>query len=145
MHRNLPWLIIPIALTICLAQQPGAWDAPPEAKKLKNKVSLTGEKMDAVGKLYNEKCASCHGVKGNSNGPDSASLTKEPADFTNVKVMRKLKDGELFWKISTGHSPMPAYGTEMPETDRWQLVNYVRYLSERSQYRYLGYRRTPSR
>ena len=83
--------------------------------------------------------------KGNSNGPGAASLSKEPADFTNVKTMQKIKDGELFWKISTGRAPMPSYATELSETDRWQMVNYVRYLTQRSEYRYLGVRRTPSR
>ncbi len=145
MYRTLPLLFLPVALTICLAQQSAVWDAPPEARKLKNKVSLTGEKMDAVGKLYVEKCVACHGLKGNSAGPEAGTLAKEPADFTDVKMMSKIKDGELFWKISTGHPPMPGYGTELSETDRWQLVNYVRYLTERSQYRYLGVRRTPGR
>jgi mono/diheme cytochrome c family protein len=146
MNRNLV-LLIPFALAIGLAQEAAPWDAPPEAKKLKNKVALIGEKMGAVRKLYVEKCVACHGITGNSDGPavKAMPLPKEPANFTNSKVMNKAKDGELFWKISTGRAPMPGFEKELSDTDRWQLVNYVRYLTERSQYHYLGYRRTPGR
>jgi mono/diheme cytochrome c family protein len=109
--------------------------------KMKNPVAFTGEKLDAVAKVFDEKCVVCHGEKGASNGPEASSLPKEPANFTNIKVMAKAKDGELFWKISKGRSPMPGYEAELSETERWQLVNYVRVLTRRSQYRYLGVRR----
>jgi hypothetical protein len=32
---------------------------------------------------------------------------------------------------------MPSYA-QLPDKQRWQLVNYVRDLARRSQYRYLG-------
>jgi mono/diheme cytochrome c family protein len=131
----LPIFTILVSLKVGAAQQPTVWDAPPAAKKMKNRVSLTGEKVEAVAKLYDRKCAACHGAKGASNGPAAASLAEAPANFTNAKAMAKVKDGELFWKITTGRSPMPGYGAELPETDRWQLVNYVRDLTRRSEYR----------
>jgi hypothetical protein len=135
-------LLILIALTICHAQQTTVWDAPPEAKKLKNRVSLTGERMDGVAHLYREKCVSCHGPSGKSNG--TSMVTTQPADLTESKVMNKMKDREMFWKISKGRPPMPGFEPELSETDRWQLVNYVRYLTKVSEYQYLG-RRTPTR
>jgi mono/diheme cytochrome c family protein len=141
MYRISP-VLIPIALTIGLAQQTAVWDAPPEAKKLKNKVSLTGEKIDGVARIYREKCVSCHGVMGNVTA--ATALPVQPADLTDAKVMHKMKDGEVFWKISNGRGPMPAFESQMPENDRWQMVNYVRYLTKISEYRYLG-RRTPGR
>jgi len=70
---------------------------------------------------------------------------KQPADFTQTKAMGRIKDGELFWKISNGHTPMPGFAADVSETDRWQLVNYVRYLAKISEYKYLGNRRTPTR
>jgi len=142
MYKNL-LSIVPFALLLCLARQT-TWDAPPEARKLKNKVSLTGEKIDGIARIYREKCVACHGESGKSNGSPSTTLSTEPADLTNAKVMNKIKDGELFWKISKGRAPMPGFEAELSETDRWQMVNYVRYLTKVSEYRYLG-RRTPSR
>lgn len=143
MIRKIALLLIPIA-TICLAQQTTLWEAPPEAKKLKNKVSLPGEQIDSVAMIYREKCVSCHGESGKSNVPASTTLPIEPADLANTKVMNKIKDGELFWKISKGRPPMLGFEASLSETDRWQLVNYVRYLAKVSEYRYLG-RRTPTR
>jgi mono/diheme cytochrome c family protein len=140
-HRGLCVFFIPIGLAICAVQQPGPWDAPPAAKKMKNPVSLTGEKLGATAKLYGEKCASCHGEKGASNGPAAKALSQEPANFTDSKVMERIKDGELFWKIGQGRPPMPGYAAQLSDTDRWLLVRYVRYLTGRSQYRYLGVKR----
>jgi mono/diheme cytochrome c family protein len=137
-------LIVAFGVMICQAQQQSAeWVAPPEAKKLKNRVSLPGEKIDGIAMIYREKCVSCHGEKGKSNGPTSITLSVTPADLADSKVP-KMKDGELFWKISKGRPPMPAFESELSETDRWQMVNYVRYLTKVSEYRYLG-RRTPTR
>jgi len=58
-------------------------------------VSLTGEKLSAIAKLYDEKCASCHGDQGASNGPAAKALSKEPANFTDSKAMERTKDGAL--------------------------------------------------
>jgi len=58
MHKVLCLLVIPIELAICSAQQPTVWDVPAAAKKMKNPVSFTGEKLSAIAKLYDEKCAS---------------------------------------------------------------------------------------
>jgi mono/diheme cytochrome c family protein len=44
--------------------------------------------------------------------------------------MSKLTDGELFWKISEGHRPMPAFQGKLSEEERWQLVDYIRTFSQ---------------
>ena len=38
-------------------------------------------------------------------------------------------DGELFWKITNGRGSMPAW-RQLPETERWQIVNYIRTLKK---------------
>ena len=35
----------------------------------------------------------------------------------------------VFWKISEGNSPMPAFQEAYNETQRWTLVTYVRTLA----------------
>jgi len=44
--------------------------------------------------------------------------------------LRAQLDGAFFWKISVGNKPMPGYKTRLSETDRWNVVNYVRTLSK---------------
>ncbi|MFZ4986950.1 MAG: c-type cytochrome [Blastocatellia bacterium] len=35
-------------------------------------------------------------------------------------------DGELYWKITNGKSPMPASRIRFTDEQRWQIVNYIR-------------------
>jgi mono/diheme cytochrome c family protein len=45
-------------------------------------------------------------------------------------MMKEMTDGEIFWKITTGKGPMPAYGKEFTQKERWDLVNYIRSLAK---------------
>ena len=122
-----------------VADEAKPWVAPAEARKMKNPVAVTGEGLSAAAPLYQENCVRCHGATGAADGPSAGSLASEPAKFTDAKMLKAATDGELFWKISNGRDPMPSYA-QLPEADRWRLVNYVRDLARRSQYRFLGVR-----
>jgi len=52
----------------------------------------------------------------------------KPADLTNPGIAAT-QDGEIFWKITAGRLPMPAYENRLTETQRWQLVAYLRTLA----------------
>jgi mono/diheme cytochrome c family protein len=127
-------LLVPIALA---AGAPPVWQAPPEARKMKNPVQMTGEGIAAIGPVYASNCARCHGTTGAANGPQAAEIARKPANLSDAQSLKRVTDGELFWKISTGRPPMESFA-QLPEAARWQLVNYVRDLARRSQYRYLG-------
>jgi mono/diheme cytochrome c family protein len=114
------------------------WQAPEPAVKVKNPVKTTPEGLTAAARLYRQNCVICHGKTGASNGPAASSLPQKPANFTDASMMRKATDGELFWKMSTGRAPMPSWQDKLSETERWQLVNYLRTLTRRGEYKYLG-------
>jgi len=40
--------------------------------------------------------------------------------------MEQLADGELYWQISKGRRPMPAFANKLSEQQRWQVVDYIR-------------------
>ena len=40
-------------------------------------------------------------------------------------------DGEIFWQITHGRSPMPAFQGKLTDTERWQLVDYIRSLAKK--------------
>ena len=44
------------------------------------------------------------------------------------RSVKKQSDGALFWKLTEGKAPMPAYDKTLSETDRWQVINYLRTL-----------------
>mgnify|MGYP003298766445 CR=1 FL=1 len=64
---------------------------------------------------------------GKGNGPGAFGLEKKPANLgARIKETGET-DGELFWKISEGHGFMVRWKvTPLSETQRWELVNYIR-------------------
>jgi len=40
--------------------------------------------------------------------------------------MRKLTDGELFFQVTKGRLPMPAFADKLSDVERWQVVDYIR-------------------
>ena len=118
----------PIALSEEQSKQ--KWSAPAGEAQKKNPVAANGSSLAAGQKIYSKTCAMCHGKTGDADGPAVIELNIHPAKLSDPKLATE-SDGALFWKITTGKKPMPAYGKRLSETDRWNLVNYVRTLSKR--------------
>lgn len=106
------------------------WTAPAEAKNLKNPVSVNETTLAAGRALYADKCAECHGDKGDGKGPQAGMYAVAASDFTDAQVMSKMTDGEIFWKITEGRRPMPSFKRQFTDEQRWQLVNYLRTFSK---------------
>jgi mono/diheme cytochrome c family protein len=102
------------------------WVAPPRVKLLKNPVKATPKSLADTVSVFRTNCAGCHGENGDGNGPASVVLPRKAANFTDAKTMSGMTDGELFWKMSTGRAPMPAWKELLPVKQRWELVNYLR-------------------
>ncbi len=106
------------------------WSAPVADAQKKNPVAATASALAAGQKIYSKTCAMCHGKTGDADGPAVIELNIHPAKLSDPKLANE-SDGSLFWKITTGKKPMPAYGKRLSETDRWNLVNYIRTLPKR--------------
>jgi mono/diheme cytochrome c family protein len=102
------------------------WVAPDDAKKVQNPIKPTPEALASAAHVFKLNCAGCHGMKGDGNGAAAEGLERKPANFTDVKKMSETTDGELFWKMSTGRPPMPTWQQTLSDTQRWELVNYLR-------------------
>ena len=123
-------LVVAASAAVAAAQDDtGPWLAPAEAKAVKNPVAATPEGLAAGQHLFRLNCMGCHGQKGDGNGAAAVALEKKPANFTDAKMMSAITDGELFWMLTTGRPPMPPW-TKLSETERWQLVNYIRTFSK---------------
>ncbi len=105
------------------------WEAPPEAKKVKNPISATEDSLKKGKEAYEKKCLLCHGETGDGKGPVAKQLKSSPGDLTNSKEMNEMTDGELFWKITTGSDPMPRFEKMLSADERWHVVNYIRTFS----------------
>ena len=133
------WLLVYLHAASARAQQvKQPWRAPASAEAVKNPLKLTAAGLKDAQGLYQKNCVLCHGEKGASNGPAAGSLPQKPANFTDAKMMQKATDGELFWKMTTGRAPMPSWQDKLSETQRWELVNYLRKLAKEGKYKFLG-------
>lgn len=103
------------------------WTTPKEAQIIKNPVDKNATALADGKKLYVTNCAPCHGDKGRGDGPAAQALSPKPADHSSALVQSET-DGSLFWKLSEGRNPMPAYKKILTEQQRWELVNYIRTL-----------------
>ena len=103
-------------------------DAPAEFQAMKNK--FTSEKDLKKGKrLYDGKCADCH-------GEDGTPAEDEPS-FKDKKLMDKRSDGQLFYIIKFGNgddAEMEAWGPEsdaaLSDQKIWQIVAHIRTLAK---------------
>ncbi|MGD0963779.1 MAG: cytochrome c [Candidatus Acidiferrales bacterium] len=102
------------------------WVAPPEARAVKNPLKKTPDVLAAGQETFKENCEVCHGPKGDGAGPTAKTLTIKPANFTDAKLMAAETDGSLFWKMSKGRGAMPSWEDQFSETERWQLVIYIK-------------------
>src|SRR3954451_4044848 len=105
------------------------WLSPAPSAAKKNPVAPVQQSVAAGQKIYSKPCAMCHGKSGDADGPAVIELNIHPAKLSDPKLSIE-SDGSLFWKITNGKKPMPAYGKRISETDRWNVVNYVRTLSK---------------
>ncbi len=118
-----------IALTIYAVIQ---WDALARAKNLQNPVPATPAALAAGKQLYQNHCQNCHGANGDGKGQKAPELSTAPGDFTDAAKMSGLKDGELYWEITKGRHPMPAFEKKLTEQERWEAVDYIRTFSAKS-------------
>jgi mono/diheme cytochrome c family protein len=118
-------LAIALASTFVLAES-SDWRAPASAANRPNPVPANANTIALGQKLFVANCLTCHGPEGHGDGPGSAALEKKPADLPKRIKETGEKDGELFWKISEGRAPMITWKTSLSETQRWELVNYIR-------------------
>jgi mono/diheme cytochrome c family protein len=103
------------------------WLSPAPSAAKKNPVASTENSIAAGQKIYSKTCMMCHGKTGDADGPAVIELNIHPAKLSDPQLNTE-PDGALFWKITTGKKPMPAYGKRLSETDRWNLINYIRTL-----------------
>lgn len=105
------------------------WKVPEEAKRRPNPIEPSASGLAAGRSIYMDKCTQCHGQTGKGDGPDAASYYPSPTSLIDAKHMSSVTDGEIFYQISQGRKPMPAFKKRLSDEQRWQLVLYVRSLA----------------
>ncbi|MEW6683575.1 MAG: cytochrome c [Nitrospirota bacterium] len=76
--------------------------------------------------IYEKNCQGCHGKTG-------AGLGGATPNLTDSKRMAELSDQHLFDVVTAGRpgTGMPAWGSTLTESDRWNVVSYLRTLAQK--------------
>jgi mono/diheme cytochrome c family protein len=104
-----------------------SWVAPARANRISNPVSSNPKSIRAGHAVYCDQCLCCHGSSAKGDGPSGGDLQPKPDDLTTSNL-RSESDGALYWKITNGRDPMPAFDTMLAAKDRWNVINYLRTL-----------------
>src|SRR5438045_7164386 len=126
--RIIAPLMAALAVVCCFAEE--EWHVPKRAAGLANPVVPDSQSLAAGKIVYRKQCQSCHGAVGKGDGPGAKDLTVSPADLSDSSLWSQ-SDGELFWKISEGKKPTPAFSKLLRDEQSWHLVNYIRKLPPR--------------
>jgi mono/diheme cytochrome c family protein len=114
-------------------------NVPAEFADLVNPFAENEKAIVAGAETYKILCATCHGPEGKGDGPGAAALDPKPADLSDGMMMGEMSDGYLFWRVSKGgvgepfNSAMPPWENVLAEEQRWNVISYIRSLSEGSQ------------
>ncbi len=85
---------------------------------------------------FNIYCTPCHGQAGDGRGIVAVGNGGLGYGFQvpsyHTDVLRAQPDGYIYNVIQNGINTMPSYGHEIPPSDRWAIVSYIRAL-QRSQ------------
>ena len=105
------------------------WIAPKSADIIKNPLGKSPASIEEGKKIFMLYCSICHGNKGKGDGIGGVGLKPRPSNFTIPKVQEQ-SDGAIYWKLAEGRAPMAGYGEILTETERWQLVSFIRTLKK---------------
>jgi mono/diheme cytochrome c family protein len=84
--------------------------------------------------VYSQYCVTCHGLNGDGNGPAVAGLRVRPPSFRNPQhFLAPGMDGAHFWVVQHGDGVpggMPAWQGTLSDQQLWDVINYVKLLSQ---------------
>ena len=109
---------------------------PAEYVNRTNPIAADTESQARGKTNYEANCLVCHGNIGQGDGPAAANLDPPPAPIAHTAQM--LSDAYLFYRISEGgdfapfNSAMPMWKDKLSESERWDVINYIRSLGSNS-------------
>ena len=125
----LPMLLFPYWADGPRPQPPTEpWKAPPQADQYKDPLADDPKAVQRGAQVFSAVCWTCHGPKGQGDGPAATGLTTAPAKLSAATVQAQ-SNGALYWKITHGRGDMPAYEEVLSREERWAVVHYLRTLA----------------
>jgi mono/diheme cytochrome c family protein len=89
--------------------------------------AITGDVLVRGQERFNIYCSPCHDRSGGGNGMIVRRGYRRPPSF-HIDRLRAAPAGYFFDVITHGFGVMPDYSSQVPVSDRWAIVAYVRAL-----------------
>ncbi len=140
-----PFLFVPVLALLgapAFLQEPQSAPAAPPAPQTQNlagvpaeyvgkvnPVKPTAESQARAKKIYGWDCAMCHGDNGDGKGDVATEQKLTIPDYRDPAALKALSDGEIFYIIQHGKGQMPSEGDRAKPDEIWNLVIYLRRMS----------------
>lgn len=93
---------------------------------LTNPIPVSNASLTLGKKKFDTFCSPCHGYYGEGDGRLRGQFPQPPSLLSNK--VREWKDGNIYHVIANGQNVMASYASQLNETERWAIVNYIRAL-----------------
>ena len=118
-------LVIPVVVVMSFIASPKGPALGPFQEEPREAQSIQPEEIRVIDSLngrvlFQEYCASCHGLDAKGNGPAAPSLKKHPSDLTRIREendglfpmvrVQKIISGEEIGTTAHGNREMPVWG-----------------------------------
>jgi len=115
------FLFLIIFSTFKVFSQQG-WVISDDKKKLKAGFKFNENHQKSGEAIFLKYCVSCHGHPGKNDHSNIVPTPKDPAS----KEYQANSDGELFYKITEGKTPMPSFKNILQTNEIWDVISYIR-------------------
>ena len=88
---------------------------------------VTKEVIERGRERFNIYCSPCHDRLGTGDGKIVRRGYRHPPSY-HIDRLRQAPNGYLYDVISNGFGAMPEYASQIPASDRWDIVAYIRAL-----------------
>jgi mono/diheme cytochrome c family protein len=88
---------------------------------------VTMQVMNRGEERFNIYCSECHGKLGDGNGMVPSRGYRRPPSY-HTDTLRAAKTGHFFDVMTNGFGAMPSYAPQVPVSDRWAIIAYIRAL-----------------
>lgn len=102
-----------------------------KAAEDKNPIVLNAKNAEAIlatGKeIFDSKCAHCHGLKGDGDGP-----MEQSGAYSGAAILKNLTiaEGQMFYSIYYGKGMMGSHRSLLNKKEIWEVIHYIHKLQD---------------
>jgi len=124
------------AMNESLANSPNAFALSAGEAGAEEEEASAGISLASGESVYTANCSSCHGARGQGDGPLSAGLQPQPAKHADGVYMNALSNDHIYKVIAEGgaavgkSSMMAPWGTSLSDDEINSLIVFIRTLAD---------------